>query len=374
MHLTLIVRPVEKESVQGRHEQPVLTALKEDGQYKVKDTGHKKRFFRAEGHTPLKFLIDSKTGKYKTGLDEIVANPFFKNDPVDVKRTYNLPSKWDDNNLLQSLLEKEHITKQHLYEIYDSLAPGEYHNEPQNNMLNFIIGAQREVKPKSLIEQFEYMLYSHGSNTPSTETSRGRLAIQAIKNNPSIAPDKDSINESKHDWYIAKENEAENDRAKMDELVNDAIFELQTIKKTYSPFDLYRLAVILKDNQTKLPLVKGDVNEGVVLDRLNSFIKDKTKVQEKNISQFMLAVKMFHEQPELFQVKYMVQQGENSGVLYSRDGTFFWRTQSNNPTWHKWKNAETFLAKMVEEETMPVENNYFIEFEKDLKEAGIRTR
>lgn len=373
-HLTLLVKPVEKESVQNRHEQPVLTAVKEDGNYKIKATPHKKRYFRAEGHTSIKFLIDRKTGKYKTGLEEVISNPLHKMDSLDVKRQYNLPDSWSKDNLLDMLVSKDTITRQAWYEILDGMDPGSYHNEPQNNMLNFIIGAQREVKPKSLIEQFEYTLYNHGSNSPSTETSRGRLAIQALRNQPTVALSKDEINPQVHDWYIAHENEAENERYKMDELVNDAIAELQSLKKSFTPFDLYRIGVVMMDHSTRTPVIKGEVNDNVVRDRLSLAIKTVSKAQEKNIGEFLKVAEMFRNQPELFQLRYMARQGENSGLLYNRDGAFYWRSQANNPAWHKWKNAESFISKMMLEAGEPEKDNMFHEFEAELKNAGIRTR
>lgn len=371
-NLTVIVYPVEKESVQKRHMTPVVSGAKG----KLEETGNLKRYFREAGHTPIKFMIDRNTGKYKTGLEEVVTNPLYNLDYQEQKAKYKLSQEWDKNNLLEKVLAKEKIDKQTLYEILDGQDPDTYHNRPMNDMLSFVTGTQEKRQPSSYIEKSEFTLYTQGSNVFTTETSRGRLAIQCVKNQSCVALDKLSINNSVHDWYIGRENEAEHDRAKMESIINDAIFELVSLTKKYPPFDLYRLAIQLEDKQSHLSIAKGELNNDIVVDKINQFIKSKSRVQEENIESFKDKVKEFYEQPELFQIKYMVQQGINSRVLGRKDGQFLWHSQVNgNKAWHAWKNQELFTDAMLQESKNSLEKgNYFVEFEEELKSKGIKTR
>lgn len=380
--ITIHVYPVLKNSVQKRHLTPVVAGrYSASGEIQgLKDTSHIKPYFRAEGNTPITFLEDSaRPGKYKTGLEEIIPNPFYKLDPTEIKIDYNLSSAWDENNLLARLVEKKEIDKQTYYEILDGQEPRTYHNNLSNSMVNIAMGLQdlkKGLNDKSYIGKEVYQLYTHGSNVFSTDTQRGRMAIQCIKNHPSIAPDKNSINESIHDWFIGREDEAAYDKAKMNEIVNDAIFELESLRRKYPAFTLYQFAVQLEDYRTKSALVKGDVNDTTVMDRLNAYIKTETKWQEENINRFKAKIAEFNELPELFQIKYLTSQGIHSGSLVQRDGKFIWVSQVNNDkTWAEFKNRETFEQKMLAESKLSLdETNYFVQFEKELNSKGIKTK
>lgn len=374
-NLTIIVYPVQKTSVQKRHLEPALGVKNEGGHYEIVERGIKP-YFRAEGYTPIKFMIDRNTGKYKTGLEEIVTNDLYNLEYDDVKAKYSLGPEWDKNGLLEGILKREKIDLQTLYEIFDGQNPGTYNNEVPNSMIAFVTGAQRTQREANFISKEQYTLYTKGSNTFTTETSRGRLAIQCIKNQPSIALSKAEINESTHDWYIGVANEAEYDKARMNELVNDAIFEYETLKRKYSPFDVYRVAVQLYDYQTKLRIIQGDVNETVIQDRINAHIKTPTKYQEENINLFLDKVKLFYDDADRFNMNYLVQQGLNTKILKEANGEFLWVSQVNgNPAWYKFKNREIFVSKMLDEAKTSLEKgNYFVEFEEELMQKGIKTK
>lgn len=380
--LTIHVYPVLKKSVQKRHMTPVVA-----GQYSstgeiqgITETQHIKPYFRAEGNTPITFLEDSqRPGKYKTGLEELIPNALFNLDTTDVKVKYNLSNRWDENNLLERIVKQKEIDRQTYYEILDGQEPRTYHNNISNSMVNIAMGLQdlkKGLNEKSYIGKEVFQLYTQGSNVFNTETQRGRMAIQCIKNHPSIAPDKNSISENIHDWYIGREDEASHDKAKMNEIVNDAIFELESLRRKYTPFDLYRIAVQLEDYRTKTTLVKGEVNDTTVLDRLNAYIKTETKWQEENINRFKAKVAEFNKLPDLFQVKFMTAQGIHSGVLVQRDGQFLWVSQVNgDKTWATFKNRETFEQKMLQESKLSLDDtNYYMQFEKELNQKGLKTR
>lgn len=380
--LIIHVYPVLKKSVQKRHLTPVVA-----GQYNssgeivgLTDTQHIKPYFRAEGNTPITFLEDSqRPGKFKTGLEEIIPNPLFGLDPTQIKIDYNLSNKWDENTFLERIVKQKDIDRQTYYEILDGQEPRTYHNNIANSMVNIAMGLQdlkKGLNDKSYIGKEVYQLYTHGSNVFTTDTQRGRLAIQCIKNHPSISPDKNSINEAIHDWYIGREDEASHDKAKMNEIVNDAIFELEMLRRKYPAFTLYQFAVQLEDYRTKTPLVKGDVNDTTVMDRLNAYIKNESKWQEENINRFKSKIAEFNEFPDLFQVKYLTSQGIHSGVLVQRDGKFLWVSQINNDrTWAEFKNRETFEQKMLAESKLSLdETNYYVQFEKELNSKGIKTK
>jgi len=263
-----------------------------------------------------------------------------------------------------------------LYEVMDGVEPDYYSSRIQYDSLNpgnLFGGGEKE---RSYIEQFEIIMYD-GANVFSSDTSRGRLAIQLLKNRSDVAVDK-TFNPNTHRWYIAEENEEELDRIKVDEIENEAVSALFDVKRNYPEFKLYQFGIqtITKSN---VPLIKGEVPPSVVYDQLNRFIKAKTKDKRDNINTFIDLYGKFKNSPHLFEMDYLVQQGLNANVLFFDKGQLYWKSKSGEPNVYKWRNQEAFRAFMLEEEEKynPKEknlSNYFTDYKDELVEKGIRLK
>ena len=371
--LKIIVKPVPRESVQRRHLTPVKVFDPTTGQFV--DTGHVSGKTKAKNATEtLPFQPDRAKNKYKTGLEEMVDNDFKGMDVMTLKSQRSLSNSWDD--YLERVVEQDKISRQTLYEIMDGVEPDYYSSRIQYDSLNpgSLFGAGE--KERSYIEQFEIIMYD-GANVFSSDTSRGRLAIQLLKNRSDVATDK-VFNPNTHRWYIAEENEEELDRIKVDEIENEAVSALFDIKRNYPEFKLYQFGIqtITKSN---VPLIKGEVPPSVVYDQLNRFIKAKTKEKRDNINTFIDLYGKFKNSPHLFDMDYIVQQGLNANVLFFDKGQLYWKSKAGEPNVYKWRNQEAFRAFMLEEEEKynPKEkdmSNYYIDFTNELKEKGIRLK
>lgn len=371
--IKIIVKPVPRESVQRRHLTPVKVFDPTTGQFV--DTGHVSGKTKAKNAVEsLPFQPDRAKNKYRTGLEEMVDNDFKGMDVMTLKSQRSLSNSWDD--YLDRIVEQDKISRQTLYEVMDGVEPDYYSSRIQYDSLNpgnLFGGGEKE---RSYIEQFEVIMYD-GANVFSSDTSRGRLAIQLLKNRSDVAVDK-VFNPNTHRWYIAEENEEELDRIKVDEIENEAVSCLFDVKRNYPEFKLYQfgIQIITKSN---VPLIKGEVPPSVVYDQLNRFIKAKTKDKKENIQTFIDLYDKFKNSPHLFEMDYLIQQGLNSNALFFDKGQLYWKSKSGEPNVYKWRNQEAFRAFMLEEEEKynPKEkdlSNYYTDFIQELKEKGIRTK
>jgi hypothetical protein len=227
--LKIIVKPVPRQSVQNRHMIPV-TVWDPIKKQKV-DLGQASGKTKASGSVDIYgFDQDIQKGAYKTGLEELVTNPYKDMEWLEVKMQNSLNDKWDA--ILPTLVKQEKISKQIYYEILDAVDPNYYNSRITQSMM--APGTIFDPKvPKSFIEKFNITLYD-GANVFTSDTSRGRFAIQLIKNKKNIAKDRDSYNVNYHTFYIAEENEEELDRVKNDEIENMAIAALINIQTKYT--------------------------------------------------------------------------------------------------------------------------------------------
>lgn len=368
--LKIIVVPVQRESVQRRHLTPVrffdpisrkyIETGKASNKNKAKDSVESIGFYENPG-----------TGKYRTGLDEMVVNEFKGQDPVTIKTFRNLSDAWIP--ILEKVVEQDKISRQMYYEILDGVEPNYYTSVMSQRFIGDMSSLDVK-KPRTFIEKFRVTLYD-GANVFTADTQRGRFAIQAIKNASFVAPNKESANNNYHNWYIAAENEEELEAVKIYDLENEAIFELTNIQRNYPESKLYELAVTLKDHNN-MSLIKGEVAPQIVKDQLNKFIKNKNKHKTENIEKFLKVVEVFKENPQRFEIDYLTAQGLNTGLLFSTgEGHLMWKGKEASSTIYKWKNEDVFKGFMVQESEKYNPNeegiNYYAEFKEELAKKGV---
>lgn len=368
----IVVKPVPRESVQRRHLTPVKVFDPIKKQYV--DTGHVSGKNKARDSVEtLPFTPDREKRRFKTGLEEMIDNPWKAMDWMELKASKALPDQW--SALLPKLVDMEKISKQQFFEILDGVTPDFYTPVMAADMLrgNSLFGGNDTKREKTFIERFEITLYD-GANVFHSDTSRGRFAIQLLKHCSLVAPNRDNANSNYHTWYIAEENEEELDRVKTDDLENQAIFELATIQNKYPEYKLYQLAGQLTTHERSV-LIKGDVSHMLVKDQLNRYIKNKSPYKAENIDKFMTAVGNFKDNPLKFEVDYLVAQAHATLVLYSESGSLYWRGKADNPQIFKWKNEDAFKAFIFDEAQKydPTSGNpsYYADLIEELRLRGV---
>lgn len=364
------VIPIQKESVQGR-DKPSLKQFT-PGQGFV-STGETVKYPKRDGITPMVFLKGAD-GKYKTGLEELIRNPFKGVDPEEVISQYGLGHVSGWRELLENKKDSDKIDLQTYYEILDGVEPGTYHNRPSYDMVAHTQNPMLKPGPKTQIEMFRADVNNTQSTVFTDQDRLGRMAIQIVKNQPNlIALDRLSKNNSIHDWYLGEETDSATEKARKNKLIDNAIFELIGFKKAVTPFEVYKLAVQLKEVSGS-PLIKGEVSGEILDNRLSDYIKKEDRGQEFRIEAFLDLLEIHKKQHDLFDIGYMIQQGINERLLTNRDGNFYWLSKVNNQSIYKWSNQQAFQMRLLSELSLPLdENNLYKMFKAELEEHGIKT-
>lgn len=368
----IYVSPVPRTSAQGRDKRsfhfidPVSQRLEKGNVMgQNKESGAEARYMFQPLHNQ---------GKYRTGLDEKITNPF-KDLTVDyVMNEYNLPLEWRIE--LEKIVSYPEITKQSYYEILHGQVPGFYKTtyNAQDSIFTYYPGKQVN-KNASYIATFVLTLYDR-ANRFTDETPRGAMAIQLIKNHSKIAPDKKSVNPVQHDYYISEENEAEMEKMRKQDIIDEAMFEKIHLQRNATDYKNYQVASMCTTVDHK-PIVKGVTTREQVKTAFNNYLGDG-RDQMKNIDKFLEVIDLLKspETKDLFEVKYLVGQGYINGVLGRRDGYTFWYSKSNEPSKYKWTSDTAFINFILTEYNTynPDEQgqNWYIDLLNEVKAKGAR--
>lgn len=337
---TIIVRPTTIESVQRRHLMPVRIGAG-PGTPGI-DTGKVTGSNKATGATDrLIFAGDREKGIFKTGLLEMVPNPFSKVPIEEIRGRYLLPNTWTDE-ILTKVSKAEHITRQVEFEILDGVDYNFYTSTMSRDMLGAQVMPLSAKREKTFVEAFALTL-NPGANTFSTDTSRGRFAIQLLRNNPDVAADIQSVNTSVHKWVIVQENEEVMEVVASNRMENKAVSLLTRLEEKHPEFAMYRIAVIHN-------LVRGETARQVVEAQLNGFIKNKGSDKGKRVGDFIETAELFFNNEERFNLLYYVAQARNLNLIYGDGGYIFWGQMKETPERYKWPSLQALITFLESEQ------------------------
>lgn len=343
-HTILFVSPVPRVASQGRDRQMFTIIDPKTKELKTTKSMNKTR--EVGTSVTLKFPLDVYSGRYVTGLDELIPNPVYQLEPEEVFSTYSLSPKWQE--IVPKVVKQQHISRQTYFEILDNVDPDYYNTLAKNGtMLNFQPN-QLLNREASFIEKFSVELFDR-PNRFVDNTPRQRMAIQLIKTHNRIAHSKNEANPVEHWFYISEENEAEMEKMRKQDIIDTATYEKMKLQNEASEFLNYKVASMLTNNQGN-PVVKGITTKDGVKQAINNFLNDKTH-QMSNIEKFNNVIELLKspEGKQRFEVKYLVQQGLNTKVLENRDGYLVWNSRSAEKNIYKWTDYEKFISFIVSE-------------------------
>lgn len=325
----IFVNPVERISYQGRHKQ-VYTINTGQG---VVPTVSMKKSKEDNTTSQYQFPINPHTNKLETGLNKLVQNPFEGLSPEDLLTTYRLPKQEVWLPILKSIVTKPEIKKQTLFEIRHGVEPDYYTDEIGYSMTSMPSNMDEWGK-KTFLQGLTLTLYPR-PNPLDNSTPRQELLMEMVYVLPHIANNKAESNSAYHDWYISEEHEAEIEKAKKQEIIEEAMYYLHKLKKEYGQFRTYQTAIVLRDQNSR-PLVKGKVSHEAVGNALSFFLNDN-KHQMDNINSFMKLIKLFEtrEGLERLDIQYLIQQAINTHVFGRRDGQYLWHSKAGTPDVYK---------------------------------------
>ena len=342
----LFVSPVERVASQGRDRQ-IYSFIDPKTQQLIQTRAMKKT--RETGTEAVyAFQPSYSQNKYLTGLDERIKNPFQDGDVNSLMNEYNLPIEWRPE--LEKIITYSEITKQSYYEILHNQVPGFYTSafNPVNSIFKSLGKSKADIKDTTFIDRFSITLYD-GANRFTDETPRGAMAIQLIRNHPKIALSKKDVNPVVHQYYISEENEAEMEKMRKQDIIDDAGNVKYELLRRSTAYKAYQVATLCSTVDHK-PIVKGKTTIDQVKIALNNYIGDG-RDQMKNIDRFMEVTDLLKspETKALFECKYLVGQGLAFGVLGIRDGNLYWYSKSDNHTKYKWSSEQAFISFLVTE-------------------------
>jgi len=370
----IIVKHIpQSRSPYGREQRPVRTFNPQTKQ--MEDVGSTSGKRKPNGvHETLRFNPDRQQGKFITGLEDNISNPLYKLESVEVRGTYGLSDKWTDD-MLEKIVASERISKQQYYEILDGVVPGYYTPTMAHSLKNSPIPIRTDMKAtdQTFIEKFEIILYE-GSNIFTTDTSRGRLAVQLLTNSTLVAPSQRDINKDIHHWYIAEEHEEEKTRVQIDDLENTAIVALTELLTKQPTQRAYQVGV-------SMGIFSGHLNEYAIKDQLNRYIKAKLPQHQreekiKRLRRFMDLYDMITTNFPLFISTYMTNQAMKVGVLYMEGGKVYWKSKQATPEFHAWRSKNSLTLALVDvmgqyDPDREINDNLFGDMVSDLRDKNI---
>lgn len=372
---TIYLLPVPRPSAQGRNKQ-VYSVYDMTGQLKSSKVMQKSREIGTK--EVLKFDYNPETDSYNTGLDELVPNPYFKNDKLIVEKNKYFREQAKD------IATQEKIDLQTIFEIEDN-KPIDFYTSRRKAELIFrsIFSMNKtDIDPSvfSFVENLKVELDPNGFNKFTDNTVMGRLKIQLLKNSCRVAPSLAEANPNIHSFYIAEENESYREKLAKEDKVDDAIFKLRTLYNTRTKVELGRFAGLLLDRNNE-PIVRGEINEDKIKLELGRYIKDSGKNQEEYIDRFnklyTLVTGNNRESAIKFHIMYLVRQAMNIGVIGIRDNKYTWFSQSEQAVNQLGSEFDTVVAFFSEEyekyNDKSKSTNYYKILEEELKSKNIST-
>ena len=370
---TLYVNPVPRISAQGRHKQ-VFTIVGKTGELIPTAGMQKNKEFGVPSE--YSFPYNHLTNKLQTGLDKMVSNPFKGLEPEEVIQEYGLTQDWLKH--LESIVKQDNIKLQTKYEIFDAVPNNHYTNDIAGGMTIFNTPSIKtaNITPPNFLQTFKIVLYDK-PNRFTDETPRGRLAISLIKIHPKIAKSKTVANSSVHEWYISEENEAQIEKLKKQDIIDNATYEWVDLKRNSSPYKIYQVGCLLTWHDGR-PVLKGTVSNETSQNFISEYLNDTTSYKMDNIEKFVKIKSMLNDRDDMtrFEIMYLIQQAVNSGVMKISDGYYVWHSKAGTPNMYKHSDYDK-LVSLIQKEFNTYNpddrtiNNWYRDLYEEVRSKGI---
>ncbi len=369
------VNPVPRIATQGRDKQVFTTIDPRTGEAIPGTRMDKTKEFGTQSE--YSFPYNPRTNRLETGLDVSIPNPIYQLSAEEAMENYSLSHVWREH--LEKLVTQKEIKKQTWYEILDDVQPGFYTSELAARMtiFNFSKSTKTDQSP-NFLERFKIILYDHPNrfeDDGTKETSRQRLSIELIKVHNRIANSKREMNPTTHHFYISEENEAEMEKMRKQDIIEEAMFLKVKLQREATDYKNYQVASLLTQKNGK-PLVEGSATPSKVKRDLSTYLSEGS-TQMENIDKFNKVMSLLDskEGRDRFEIMYLVQQAVNTGVISVRDGYYIWNSKAGTPNMHKHINYDKFIALLLSERKSfdpkdTVTTNWYSDLFNEVKDKG----
>jgi hypothetical protein len=293
------IRPVGRESIQGRN------------QYKIVD-GVKVGTTKAPGGTFMFQIQQNKTnGHLAIDLERLVDNKWYAEKEEDV----NLPSAWGNS----SIWKKKKISRQTELELK--------YNKKEGFLTAIGFRVDKDDKTRTYLQQL-YKVFVDSLNELDLTIMDDELMYEAILQSSFFANSMEEINNTPGArFYISHVDEEQELIANKRKRKIEAIAALNDLMEKYST-KLYKVAVVLQ-------IVNGSVNEDIVKNKLYDYLDEpnfnSARVEDR-IARFLdLYEQVTSEnviEKEKFEVLFFAQQLINYRVINDFKGRYVWSSKS----------------------------------------------
>lgn len=368
---TLWISPVPRQATQGRDKQTFTSFNPKTGEMTLDRVLMNKTRETGTGYR-LSFRADISKNKLHTGLEESMENPFYGLNPEDILSDFGLDHIWATE--MDKIVKQKMIKKQTYFEILDKREPGFYTSDmTSGNMFSYSKASRKTIVKSTFLEEFYVVLFD-GPNRFTDETPRQRIAMQLFRVHDKVAPNKQSINPSFHTFYISEENEAEMEKMRKQDIIDEAIYAKVKLFNEASEFKIYQVASLCLNSQGQ-PIVKGVSSKDQVKQAINYYL-DNGSHQMTNVARFVELTNLLKDKESKlrFEVLYLIQQGINFNKLSMKDGYMLWHSKAQTPQYkfsEKDKFVNLILTEMLKYNPEDQEtSNWYYDLYSELEKAG----
>ena len=277
-------------------------------------------------------LVSGSTGKIRTGLAEMVDNPYKTLDKDVIKSGFE-----------PFIFQKEKVKLQHLLEYKHGVSVNYYTDMPisQEVYTKELLARNVEI-PFFQRGDFKIKLSDSGLMI-DTDNPREELMYYFLKSSDKCAPSGEKANPMLHEYYIGQENESEEKIFNKTELIDKAIAKLVTGEIS----DDYKVKIA-----KVLGLIKKESNVKKAQMQLRNYITEKHKAQVERVSGFLELVEGLKEpkNKEKLEAKALLEDLIAYRVVSSASDIYEWKSKGINIGMNKVAALDYLLSPHKQDE------------------------
>jgi hypothetical protein len=257
-------------------------------------------------------LLSMSTGKLKTGLDEMVENPF-KDDPKEKIKAGFEPY----------ILGKERVKLQHLLEYKHGVPVDHYTSLPLKSEVYGIPEKEEGLKVPYFQRQGFQVKISDTGLMLDTSKPEDELIYYFLKASDKCASTREAANPMTHEYYIGAENEGEDKVFSKTEVIDKAVAKLVTGEIS----DDYKVKI-----SKVLGLAKKEVSPKKAHMNLRTYITKETKDQLSNVKKFLSLVESLEspKEREKLEAKALLEDLIAYRIVTSTSDIYEWKSKGIN--------------------------------------------
>lgn len=279
-------------------------------------------------------LQSVSTGRLKTGLNELVDNPYVSLSKDKIKSGFE-----------PYIFEKEKVKLQHLLEYKHGVSPNEY----------------SDAAPAKLVagkDDTADTLYFHRLNSIVKITDKGlpldlnnpedEIKYYWLKASDKCAPSRDKIKKGIHEYFIGSEFEDEELKINKMQLIDKAIFELMNpeLSDEVKEKIAKKLDVVSKENSSKK-----------VYSALRLHLTDNHKDQKERVTEFLRIVQKLEDPVfrERLNAEVLLKDLVDYFIISNKSETYEWKSKGIKLGFSKAEAIDFLLHPKKQEEVEKLE-------------------